>query len=75
MISHRLYLPSAIVLASFQCVTLAAVPDFNGDIAPILVKRCLECHNEREAAGGLTLTTRDSVLLGGDSGEVIVPRR
>ncbi len=42
-------------------------------MAPILVMRCLECHNERQAAGGLVLETQEAARRGGDSGDVIVP--
>ncbi|MFT5092481.1 MAG: putative CXXCH cytochrome family protein, partial [Porticoccaceae bacterium] len=42
--------------------------DFNRDVAPILVERCLECHNEHEAMGGLVLTTRAKLVKGGDGG-------
>ncbi len=53
--------------------TPAAPPDFNADIAPILVTRCLECHNQRVASGGLILTTRQHALGGGDSGPAMAP--
>ncbi|MGZ0165111.1 MAG: DUF1553 domain-containing protein [Planctomycetales bacterium] len=42
--------------------------NFDRDVAPILVKRCLECHSEHEAMGGLVLTTRANVLKGGEGG-------
>jgi hypothetical protein len=35
----------------------------------------MECHQERQAAGGLVLAIREKALAGGDSGEVIVPGR
>ena len=46
------------------CGALVAVgaepsPDFEKEVAPILVKRCLECHNARDANGQLVLTTAD----------------
>ncbi|SVE01345.1 uncharacterized protein METZ01_LOCUS454199, partial [marine metagenome] len=25
-----------------------SMPDFNRDIAPLIAKRCLECHNKRD---------------------------
>jgi hypothetical protein len=49
----------------------AAEPDFESEIAPIIVKRCLECHQPPEVAGGLLLTTHDGLRGGGDSGAVI----
>lgn len=34
---------------------------------------CIECHNALEKKGGLDLSTNESMLLGGDSGVVLVP--
>ena len=48
------------------------LPDFERQVAPILVKRCLECHGERQSEGGLVLATQERALAGGDSGPVIV---
>jgi len=45
--------------------------DFNRNVAPILVKRCLECHSENTAMGGLILTTRSGLLTGGDGGAAV----
>ncbi len=45
-----------------------APPDFQTQIAPLLIRRCVECHQEREPSGNLLLTTRDGLLKGGDSG-------
>lgn len=47
---------------------------FEKDIRPILAKRCYKCHgpDAEEPGGGLYLTSRQSVLEGGDSGESIV---
>lgn len=42
---------------------------FNSDVAPILIKRCVECHNATESSGGLDLTKAKSFQEGGDSGE------
>jgi hypothetical protein len=47
----------------------AEAPDFERHIAPILVTRCLECHNEREAAGKLVLDSHDGLAKGGESGD------
>lgn len=45
--------------------------DFETDIAPILVKRCVECHQSTNVSGGLILTTGAGLLAGGDSGSVV----
>ncbi len=46
--------------------------EFERDVAPLLVTRCLECHNERAASGGLVLATRAQLLAGGESGAAVV---
>ncbi len=46
-------------------------PDFDTQVAPILITRCLECHQQPDASGGLTLTTRENLVAGGDSGKAI----
>lgn len=35
------------------------------------MKRCLECHSENTALGGLILTTRSGLLAGGDGGAAV----
>lgn len=45
--------------------------DFNRDVAPVLVKRCLECHGESTSMGGLVLTTRKLLIKGGDGGPAL----
>ena len=46
-------------------------PDFESEVAPLLVRRCLECHQAAEPSGGFSLVSAASVAKGGDSGEVI----
>jgi len=46
---------------------------FEIDVAPILQNRCGECHGEESPESGLTTTSRDKLLLGGDAGPAIVP--
>ncbi|MCA9054446.1 MAG: PSD1 domain-containing protein, partial [Planctomycetaceae bacterium] len=46
-------------------------PDFETEIAPLLIKRCLECHQGADPSGGLLLETRTGLLKGGDSGYVV----
>lgn len=45
--------------------------DFESQVAPILIKRCVECHQAKDPAGGLSLISADGLRAGGDSGEVI----
>ena len=55
----------------------AADPDpkivfFRAEVRPIL-QRCVACHSGGDPTGGLTLTTRDGALKGGDDGPALVP--
>jgi mono/diheme cytochrome c family protein len=53
-----------------------AAADFVRDIAPILVKRCSECHGPDQQKAGLRLDTRAAALQGGKSGKpALVPGR
>ena len=47
--------------------------DFEQHVAPILLQRCLECHQEADPSGGLALSRAELLARGGDSGAVIVP--
>jgi hypothetical protein len=52
----------------------AAEPvDFRRDVAPILQRRCLSCHNDRDHRGGLSLQSAEAARKGGESGKVIDP--
>ncbi|MCL6268220.1 c-type cytochrome domain-containing protein [Flagellimonas myxillae] len=42
-------------------------------ISPILDRRCVSCHNDDKKKGDLNLNTYANLVLGGESGEVMVP--
>ena len=46
-------------------------PDFESEIAPILLERCVECHQPGNRSSDLSLTTRETVIVGGESGAAI----
>ncbi len=52
---------------------LGAEPTANleSQIAPLLIRHCVECHQGTDPAGGLRLTTRSGMVAGGDSGELL----
>ncbi|MBL9083678.1 MAG: DUF1549 domain-containing protein, partial [Planctomycetales bacterium] len=55
---------------------LAASPDFQRDVRPILAKHCLKCHgpDEHGRQGGLRLDLREAALRPAESGErAVVP--
>ena len=43
-------------------------------MAPLLIRRCVECHQGKNPSGGLLLTTREGLHAGGESGQVIDPQ-
>ena len=46
---------------------------FEDQVKPLLQSNCLKCHGgQAKIKGGLRLTTRDSILKGGDQGPVIL---
>ena len=47
-----------------------SVPDFNRDIAPLIAKRCLECHNKRDLKGDINLTTEVGFTKGTENGRL-----
>ncbi|MDB5386982.1 MAG: hypothetical protein JWM11_2628, partial [Planctomycetaceae bacterium] len=49
--------------------------DFAHDIVPILKQHCLKCHMGDQKKGGFSLNTRESVLIGGESGKVAIEGR
>ena len=44
---------------------------FREQVAPLLIERCLSCHNPERTEGGLSLATAESAFAGGESGEAI----
>ena len=48
-------------------VASAAPVDFAREVRPLLVKRCLACHDAEHAKGGLRLDSREAALKGGKS--------
>jgi mono/diheme cytochrome c family protein len=46
--------------------------DFHKDVAPILLGSCVACHAGKNDDGGYQVSTRESVLAGGDSGPSVV---
>ena len=45
--------------------------EFERDVAPLIVQRCLECHSATDPSGGLDLSSYETLKLGGDSGPAI----
>ena len=61
-----------LVLALAIPAARVSATDFERDVAPILMRRCLECHGGTDAAGGLDLTSNRGLLTGGKGGAAVV---
>jgi mono/diheme cytochrome c family protein len=59
-------------VATLPALDEAGAKVFNDQIAPLLVRYCLECHGPGDPHGGLDLSSREKALAGGDSGAAIV---
>ncbi len=46
---------------------------FEKEVRPLLVDRCLKCHDDAKAKGDLKITSRDNLLKGGDRGPAVAP--
>ena len=51
---------------------VVSAPVFNRNIAPLIAKRCLECHNERDVKGDVNLTTHDGFTKGTNNGRLML---
>lgn len=70
----RLFCHAVLTWAILYCGALFAnepAPDFESEVAPLLIKRCVECHRGDDPSGGLSLTTRKGFVDGGESGRVV----
>jgi len=60
-----------LLCASAASVSAADV-DFSHDIVPLLREHCGKCHTGTEKKGGLSLNTRETLLVGGETGKAVV---
>ena len=64
------WLWAAVFLAS-TVLSAAEPPDFERQIAPLLVTHCLDCHQPNKRSGELDLSTLAGVLKGGEQGAAL----
>ena len=57
-----------------DAVAAGDAPAFEKDVAPLLIRRCLECHQSANPSGGLSLQSAADLAKGGDSGVVVVAK-
>ena len=73
------FAPAALAALLSFCRAVAAAevgdasPDFERDVAPILVNHCLDCHQPTKRSGELDLTTLSGATAGGDLGAALIP--
>jgi len=63
---------SIFLVAGSVASTAQDAPDFQGDIAPILKRHCLECHGPEKQSGGTRYDRRETAFAAGDSGGAAV---
>lgn len=65
----------ALIILTFLAGPVAGqtATDFDRDVAPVLLGRCLECHQRANPSGGLSLETAADQRRGGDSGPALIP--
>ena len=73
--TRRFLAPSFLVyfLIQLSPTIVSEEADFEHQIAPLLTRECIECHNPKDQKGGLDLTTLKGIQFGGESGPVIDP--
>ena len=69
--NNRLVYTTLILAGLMVLQSVRAEVSFERDVARILVKRCVECHDSKQKKGGLDLTNVTAMTAGGDSGEVV----
>ena len=57
-----------------EAVAAGDAPSFEKDVAPLLIRRCLECHQSANPSGGLSLQSASDLAKGGDSGAVVLSK-
>ena len=60
-------------VVELPAISAQAAAHFRTQIAPLLAKHCLACHNSSEPRGELDLSQWTAAMRGGESGPVIVP--
>ena len=62
-----------LVFLVISAVAASAEDSFEGQVQPLLKARCASCHSARVKQGGLSVESRDDLLMGGKTGAAIVP--
>ena len=68
-------LPKKEDLGRLQLANPAETPVYAALVEPILERRCVSCHGDRAARGGLRLDSPEALFEGGDAGPAVVAGR
>ncbi len=60
-------------VSAAESLAIANNHAFTTQVAPVVAKHCLECHDSAIKKGGLDLSRKEAALAGGESGKVITP--
>jgi hypothetical protein len=71
--STRLAFAWFVILSGGSTAPADDARGFDAQVAPILARRCLDCHSGSDPKGKLDLSRRPSAMAGGESGEAIIP--
>jgi len=62
---------AALVVFCAALGPVTSAPDFVHDVAPILSKKCVECHTETKKKGGLSMNTEEKFREGSENGAIV----
>lgn len=71
----RFYCCALLLAAGSSALPAQAEDLFRERVALVFERRCVRCHEGAKPKGGLSLSTRKSLLAGGESGPAVVPER
>jgi uncharacterized protein DUF1553/uncharacterized protein DUF1549/cytochrome c len=71
--SRSTYFPVALAWLVASCPSLVAAdgPDFEHEVAPVLVNHCLDCHHRNKRSGKLDVSTLAGLVAGGEQGSAL----
>ena len=73
MMVQVLVLVIALITSGFGLRAETGADLYKAKIQPLLARKCLGCHNSQLRQSGLDLSSRETLLAGGENGPVVVP--
>jgi hypothetical protein len=72
-ISIKYFVLLASLLPGGALASEDGVPKYERDVAPVLAKYCVGCHNGSDQAGDLSLESFEDIQKGGKKGAAVLP--